>query len=69
MNVRDKIKERLDQVEVELQAGRHLAGAEGQSEMVTLLNSASKFFTVMDDGERDFVNSARIVIEEGTPWV
>lgn len=69
MNVKNKIEERLDQLEAGLQTGKHLAGPEGKYEMAALLISVSKFFAVLDDGERDFVNSARIVIEEGAPWV
>lgn len=68
MSVRDKIRERLDALEFGLKEGRHLRDAEGQSEMADLAASVAKFYTVLDDGDRDFVNTARHAISGKISW-
>lgn len=68
MSVRDKIKTRLDALETGLREGRHIAEDEGRSEMTALLGSVAKFYSVMEDDDRDFVTSARMAIQERLPW-
>lgn len=68
MSVSDKITARLDALEAGLREGKHLAGVEGRSEMTALLSNVAKFYSAMDDGERDFVTSARMAIEERLAW-
>lgn len=69
MSLPEKIKSRLDGLEEGLRAGKHLAGDEGQAEMASLLSNVAKFYSALDDGERDFVNAARLAVEDKLPWV
>ena len=68
MNVREKIKARLDTLEVDLKAGKHLASDEGKAEVEALCESASKFFSVLSDEDRDFINAARLAIDSNMAW-
>ena len=68
MTVRHKIQTRLDRLEAQLKAGEHLRSAEGVVAVLTTIASVTKFWRVMTDEERDFVNAARVAIEEGLEW-
>lgn len=67
MNIRDKIKDRLDALEILLNEARHLDAA-GKSEVEVLIESISKFWSVLKGQERDFLNAARIAVDDGLPW-
>lgn len=68
MNVRMKVQTRLDALEKQLKAGEHLRSAEGVIAVLTTIASVSKFWRVMTDEERDFVNAAKIAVEDGFQW-
>jgi hypothetical protein len=68
MNVRMKIQTRLDTLESQLQAGEHLRSAEGVIAVLTTIGALSKFWRVMNDEERDFVNAAKVAVEDGLEW-
>lgn len=68
MNVREKIKARLDTLEADLQAGKHLQSDEAKAEIEALIDSASKFYSVLSEGDRDFVNAARHAVGNNMPW-
>ena len=68
MTVRTKIETRLDALEEALQAGEHLKSAEGVLCTLILIQHASKFWRVLTDEERDFVNAARFAVEEEQEW-
>ncbi len=68
MNVRVKIQTRLDILEAQLKAGEHLQSAEGVIAVLTTIASVSKFWRVLSDEERDFVNAARLAIEDQMAW-
>ena len=68
MNVRMKIQTRLDALEAQLKAGEHLRSAEGVIAVLTTIASVSKFWRVMTDEERDFVNAAKVAVEDGIEW-
>lgn len=68
MNVRMKIQTRLDTLEAQLKAGEHLRSAEGVIAVLTAIDAVSKFWRVMTDEERDFVNAAKIAVEDGLEW-
>ena len=68
MNVRVKIQTRLDALETQLKAGEHLHSAEGVIAVLTTIASVSKFWRVLSDEERDFVNAARLAIEDQMAW-
>lgn len=68
MNVRMKIQTRLDALEDQLKAGKHLKSAEGVIAVLSTISSVSKFWRVMTDEERDFVNAARLAVEDELKW-
>ena len=68
MNIREKIKVRLSSVEIFLREGKHLASDEGKAEAEALVESASKFFSILSDEDRDFINAARLAIDSNMAW-
>ena len=68
MNIRDKIFTRLNQLEVNLQNGKHLGSAEEIIDVLTLIDSVSKFWRILNDDERDLLNAARYALEEQKAW-
>lgn len=68
MTVQTKIAKRLDALENALRAGEHLKSAEGVLYTLLLIHHVSKFWRVLTDEERDFVNAARFAVEEEHEW-
>ena len=69
--VREKIKFRLDQLELELKNGKHLLANSDEDkilEVLELLLSISKFTRVLKEDEKDFVQCAMIALTEQKPW-
>ena len=68
MNVRMKIQTRLDTLEAQLKAGEHLRSAEGVIAVLMTIGAVSKFWRAMTDEERDFVNAAKMAVEDELKW-
>ncbi len=68
MDVRTKIKTRLDTLEAQLKAGDHLKSAEGTLQVLITIGSVTKFWRVLSDEERDFVNAAKMAVEDELEW-
>lgn len=66
MKGRDKVKTRLDALEKSLIEGRRLGVEKGGIE--DIVDSVSKFFSIMSYEDRDFLNAARHAIEDGLEW-
>ena len=69
--IREKITSRLDQLEADLKGGKHLLEYASEEEMLKvykLTESISKFWRVLTDEEKDFIQVARIAILEQKPW-
>lgn len=69
--IREKITSRLDQLEADLKGGKHLlehASEEEMLEVYKLTDSISKFWRVLTDDEKDFIQTARIAILEQREW-
>lgn len=69
--VKEKIKTRLDELEASLKAGKHLlehASEEEILEVYKLTENISKFWRILTDDDKDFVQTARIAILEQKPW-
>ena len=69
--IREKIESRLDQLEADLKSGKHLLNHASEDEMLEvykLTESISKFWRVLTDEERDFIQAARIAILEQREW-
>ena len=68
MNIKEKIESRLDALEADLKAGKHLLSDEAKAEVEALAYSASKFYSVLSDGDRDFLSAARHAIDNNMLW-
>lgn len=68
--IREKIKTRLDQLEQDLKAGKHLLPNDETEivEVYKLTESISKFWRILSDEEKDFIQAARIAILEQREW-
>lgn len=66
--IRQKIETRLDNLEVALKAGKHLKNGDESLEVHELIGSISKFWSILDDSERDFINASRYAIKEQKEW-
>jgi hypothetical protein len=68
---REKIKTRLDELEASLKGGKHLLAISGEDEILEvykLTESVSKFWRILTDEEKDFVQVARLAILEQREW-
>lgn len=68
MDIKEKIKSRIDALEKDLWAGKHLTSREAKSEVESLIHSVAKFASILSDSDRDFVNAARYALETNAPW-
>ena len=67
--VREKIKDTFDQLTVAMENQRHLDIQNGLfKEVLPLVAKASKYWRVLDDEHRDFLNAVRYAIEEQERW-
>lgn len=69
--IREKIKSRLDQLEADLKNGKHLLEYASEDEMLEvykLTENISKFWRILSDEEKDFIQAARIAILEQREW-
>lgn len=67
--IMDKIEQRLDRLETILKEGMHLTEAqEGLLEANKIIEDLSKYWSVMNDEQTDFVRGAEHMIETRTCW-
>jgi len=70
-NIKEKIKNRLDRLEADLKAGKHLLANSDEDEILevlVLILSISKFTRVLREDEKDFVQCAMIALTDQMPW-
>ncbi|PWG15645.1 hypothetical protein [Salibaculum griseiflavum] len=65
--IREKIKNNFDALEDAMKAQKHL-DEESIVEVLMLIEACSKYWRVLDDEHRDFVNAVRFAVEEEKPW-
>lgn len=65
MNIREKIKERMDTVEMALKQGQHLSEPD---EFQNQMDNVTKFWSSLSEEDRDFLNAARFAVEENLLW-
>ena len=65
MNLREKIQERLDELQRMMETQSHLDNLELVTER---LESVTKFWTALSEEERELVLSARFAVTEQIPW-
>lgn len=69
--IRAKIRSRLDELEENLKAEKHLLEHAGDGEFLEcykLIESISKFWRILTDEEKDFIQVARIALLEQHEW-
>ena len=70
-SVKEKVKNRMDELEAHLKAGKHLLECASEEEMLEvykLTESVSKFWRILSDEEKDLIQCARIAILEQKSW-
>lgn len=65
MTVEDKIKERMDQLQEWMESNHHL---ENPDDVLDLIQSVSKFWSVLSEEDQDYIHGARYAIEEKMEW-
>lgn len=65
MTTQDKINEKLDKLETMLTSQQHLTSPETVGVQLEVL---SMYFHLMNDEDRDYVNCARIALEDKIEW-
>ena len=67
--INEKIKDTFEQLERALAAQRHLDIQNGLfKEVLPLVAKASKYWRILDDEHRDYLNCVRHAIEESRHW-
>ncbi len=66
MSVRDLIKTRMDELQWMMERNIHLKDPEGVYDHTL---NITKFWSVLDEGDRDYIECARYAIEEKREWV
>ena len=64
-NLKEKIKLRLDEIEDLMNGNQHLLDPVSLEEMVS---NVSKFWSVLSEEDRDFIDGVRWAIEEKAKW-
>jgi uncharacterized protein YydD (DUF2326 family) len=64
-NLKQKIQDRLDQIEMLMYENYHL---KNPKEMMNQTLHVSKFWSVLSEEDRDFVQGVQSSIEEGWEW-
>ena len=68
MNIKEKIKNRFDELEEALISGKHLESDDSAKEVEDLISSIAKFASVLSSAERDFINAAKLAFENKKFW-
>ena len=68
MTIHEKIEQRFDFLQILLNNNEHMKSAEGVLAVLTAISSIAKFWSILDDGQRDFINAARIAVKDRTEW-
>jgi hypothetical protein len=65
LNIREKIAERLDSLQLMMESQEHLRNPELVTEK---LEAISKFWSALSEEEREYISSVRIALNEGIEW-
>lgn len=69
LNIREKVIDRLNRLEALLGEGRHISDGNGREEITDLIHGIAKYYSILSDEDRDFLNAARLSVKERLPWV
>jgi hypothetical protein len=65
MAIRDLINTRMNELQYMMENNLHLKDPEGVYDHTM---SISKFWSALDEGDRDYITCARVAIEEKRSW-
>ena len=65
MEIRSKIKKRMDKLQTEMEAGNHLVNPEAVSIRIMEI---SKFWSLLSEEDKDFLQAARVATEDRLDW-
>lgn len=65
MSIRDKIKTRMDLLQVQMESGLHLTDP---NTVLSNIINVSKFWSVLSEEDRDYLQVARDALEEKKKW-
>ena len=65
MTIKDKIKQRMDQLQEWMESNYHI---ENSKEVYALSTSVSKFWSVLSEEDRDYIQAAQHAIEDKVEW-
>lgn len=68
MGLRETIEERLNELDSMLRENRHLGTEAEASAVLAAIAAASKFWPALDEQDRDYLNAARMAVEEKLRW-
>ena len=69
MNLLDKINQRFDALTKSLESQLHLSENEADRLLVEeQIASVAKFWSILNDGDREFINAARMAVKERVSW-
>ena len=63
--VRAKIHERMDQLQAMMESNQHLSNPVAVEDHI---RTVTKFWSVLDEGDQDYIECARYAIEEKRAW-
>jgi 5,10-methenyltetrahydromethanopterin hydrogenase len=65
MKLREKITQRMDDLQRMMENNIHLINPD---KVAIQISSVSKYWSVLDDEDRDYIHGARHALEEKTEW-
>ena len=65
MKLREKIKQRMDDLQSMMENNIHLTNPD---KVEIQISSVSKFWSALDDEDRDYIHGARHALEESIEW-
>ena len=65
MSLRDKINERMDELQKLMEGNEHLSNPD---KVELLIGSVSKFWSALSEEDRDYIHGARYALEEKVEW-
>ena len=65
MKLREKIKQRMDDLQSMMENNIHLTNPD---RVEIQISSVSKFWSALDDEDRDYIHGARHALEERIEW-
>ena len=64
--IRQRIEERLNLLESMLTSQQHMSDPDFA---LKTISSVSKFYSVLTEEQREFIQAARLAVEEGKDWM